>query len=101
MGLRPPDANLFAVTMLLYTDTGNTYKAKDVRKWLRLAGFKKPKNHVLKKGTGDWDGIMIQAQKGLNDVSSSRFQVSREECKYQDQIGCHLPVGNSPNFGRS
>ena len=63
MGLRPQEANLFAVTMLLFTDTGNTYKAKDVQKWLRVAGFRKPKNVLLKKGTGDWDGILIQARK--------------------------------------
>ncbi len=63
MGLKPPEANLFAVTMLLFTDNGNTYKSKEVQKWLRLAGFKKPKPLVLKKGTGDWDGILIQAQK--------------------------------------
>jgi 2-polyprenyl-3-methyl-5-hydroxy-6-metoxy-1,4-benzoquinol methylase len=63
MGLRPQEANLFAVTMLLFTDTGNTYKAKDVQNWLGRAGFKKPKNLRLKRGTGDWDGILIQAQK--------------------------------------
>ena len=63
MGLRPQEANLFAVTMLLFTDTGNTYKAKDVRKWLWRSGFRKPKNLLLKKGTGDWEGILIQAQK--------------------------------------
>ena len=63
MGLRPPEANLFAVTMLLFTDTGNTYKSKDIQKWLRLAGFKKPKSLLLKRGTGDWDGILIQAKK--------------------------------------
>ena len=62
-GLVPPEANLFAGTMLLFTDTGNTYKAKDVQKWLRLAKFKTPKSISLKKGTGDWDGILIQARK--------------------------------------
>ena len=34
MGLRPQEANLFAVTMLLFTDSGNTYKAGSVKRWL-------------------------------------------------------------------
>ena len=63
MGLHPKEANLFAVTMLLFTETGNTYKAQKVKKWLRLANFKKPKTLSLKKGTGDWDGILIEAKK--------------------------------------
>lgn len=63
LGLRPIEANLFAVTMLLFTETGNTYNAKEVRSWLRLAGFKKCRTLSLKKGTGDWDGILIQAKK--------------------------------------
>ena len=62
-GLYPEETNLFAVTMLLFTDTGNTYKAKDVHQWLKSAGFKTPKNIRLKKGTGDWDGILVQAAK--------------------------------------
>jgi len=63
MGLCPKEANLFAVTMLLFTETGNTYKAQDVQRWLRLAGCKKPTIISLEKGTGDWDGILIAAQK--------------------------------------
>ena len=62
-GLYPPETNLFAVTMLLFTDTGNTYKAKDVHGWLKTAGFTSPKNLSLKKGTGDWEGVLIQGTK--------------------------------------
>jgi ubiquinone/menaquinone biosynthesis C-methylase UbiE len=38
-GIRPLETNLFAVTMLLYTDTGNTYPLQDVRSWLKKAGL--------------------------------------------------------------
>ena len=62
-GLYPQETNLFAVTMLLFTDTGNTYKAIDVHGWLKTAGFKSPKNITLKKGTGDWEGVLIQGTK--------------------------------------
>ena len=61
--VNPEETNLFAVTMLLFTDMGNTYKAKDVHTWLKSAGFKAPKNIFLEKGTGDWDGILVQATK--------------------------------------
>ena len=40
-GLRPIETNLFAVTMLLYTETGNTYTAQEVNKWMTKVGFKK------------------------------------------------------------
>ena len=39
-GLRPIETNLFALTMLLYTDTGNTYTAQEVKKWMTKAGFR-------------------------------------------------------------
>jgi len=39
-GLRPIETNLFAITMLLHTDTGNTYTAQDVKKWMAKAGFR-------------------------------------------------------------
>ena len=62
-GLYPQETNLFAVTMLLFTDTGNTYKANDVHGWLKRAGFTSPNNLSLQKGTGDWEGILIQGTK--------------------------------------
>ena len=39
-GLRPVETNLFAVTMLLYTHTGNTYTARTVKQWMTKAGFR-------------------------------------------------------------
>ena len=61
-GLRPLEANLFAVTMLLYTDTGNTYSLQDVRAWLHKAGLNRTRVINLKKGTGDWEGRILEAR---------------------------------------
>jgi len=38
-GLYPIDTTAFALIMLLFTDTGNTYAARDVMAWLRKAGY--------------------------------------------------------------
>lgn len=38
-GLYPIETTAFAVTMLLFTDTGDTYAARDVMSWLRRAGY--------------------------------------------------------------
>lgn len=60
-GLTPQEASLFAVTMLLFTKTGNTYKASDTAKWLRAAGFVRVRRLRLRAGTGDWDGDLLEA----------------------------------------
>ena len=60
-GLHPVETNLFAVTMLLYTESGNTYSAAEVKQWLHKAGYRKTQMLKLKKGTGDWEGTLIQA----------------------------------------
>ena len=57
------ERNLFAVTMLLYTSTGNTYRAKEVQQWLKSCGFQKTRCLQMKKGTGDWDGVIIEGRK--------------------------------------
>ncbi len=56
------ETNLFAVTMLLFTPTGNTYSAQDVQQWLKTSGFKKTRCLQLKEGTGDWDGVIIEGK---------------------------------------
>ncbi len=61
-GLRPLETNLFAVSMLLYTDTGNTYPIQDVRAWLQKAGLSRTRLIKLKKGTGDWEGQILEAR---------------------------------------
>jgi|SRR5579884_2760680 len=60
-GLYPLDANLFAVTMLLFTDEGNTYSVADTSAWLRRAGFERIRGIPLKKGTGDWQEGILEA----------------------------------------
>lgn len=60
-GMNKVETNLFAVTMLLFTKTGNTYSARDVLDWLKTCGMKTSHCLYLKKGTGDWDGIIIEA----------------------------------------
>jgi len=64
-GLRPLETNLFAVTMLLYTDTGNTYPLQDVRSWLHKAGLNRTRIIRLKQGTGDWEGQLLEARPPL------------------------------------
>ena len=38
-GLYPIDTSAFALTMLLFTEKGNTYALRDVMKWLKQAGY--------------------------------------------------------------
>jgi ubiquinone/menaquinone biosynthesis C-methylase UbiE len=64
-GLRPLETNLFAVSMLLYTDTGNTYPVQDVRRWLHKAGLNRTRIIRLKKGTGDWEGQLLEARRSV------------------------------------
>ena len=61
-GLRPLETNLFAVSMLLYTDTGNTYPIQEVRAWLQKSGLSRTRLIRLKKGTGDWEGQLLEAR---------------------------------------
>ncbi len=62
-GLYPIDTTAFALTMLLFTDTGNTYAARDVMRWLRKAGYRRVK---LLTGIGrrkDGENGLIEAAK--------------------------------------
>jgi SAM-dependent methyltransferase len=61
-GLFPEEASLFAVSMLLFTERGNTYKAADTKAWLMDAGFERIKVLRMKKGTEDWEGGILEAQ---------------------------------------
>ena len=66
LGLQPLETNLFAVTMLLYTESGNTYSLKDVRTWLHKAGLNRTRLIRLKKGTGDWEGQLLEARRPVS-----------------------------------
>lgn len=62
-GLHPQEASLFAVTMLLFTDRGDTYSIRDTATWLKRAGFGSARTLTMKKGTEDWDGGILEATK--------------------------------------
>lgn len=83
-GLYPTEASLFAISMLLFTEQGNTYTVSEAAKWLRQAGFVSIKSIPIRKGTEDWeDGIweasapgprprMIANQTGLSRNRKAR-----------------------------
>ncbi len=60
-GLYPQEASLFAVTMLLFTDGGDTYSVRDTTAWLRQAGFGRVRTLRMRRGTEDWDGGILEA----------------------------------------
>jgi hypothetical protein len=60
-GLYPEEASLFAVSMLLFTDGGNTYSVADTTAWLQEAGFATVKSVKMKKGREDWEGGILEA----------------------------------------
>jgi SAM-dependent methyltransferase len=57
------EASLFAVTMLLFTERGNTYSVRDTTAWLKQAGFARVRPVRMKKGTEDWNGGILEALK--------------------------------------
>ncbi len=72
-GLFPEEANLFAVSMLLFTERGNTYKAAETKSWLTDAGFERIKVLQMKKGTEDWEGGILEARSpGTNAKTRAR-----------------------------
>jgi SAM-dependent methyltransferase len=60
-GLFPEEASLFAVSMLLFTETGNTYSVADTTAWLKEAGFASVRPVKMRKGKEDWEGGIIEA----------------------------------------
>lgn len=60
-GLYPQEASLFAVSMLLFTERGNTYSLRETARWLHEAGYVKIRPIKRKKGTEDWDGGLLEA----------------------------------------
>jgi len=72
-GLFPEEASLFAVSMLLFTENGNTYSAAETKAWLIDAGFERIKVLRMKKGTEDWeDGILEARSPGTNGKMRGR-----------------------------
>jgi SAM-dependent methyltransferase len=76
-GLFPEEASLFAVSMLLFTERGNTYSAAETRAWLTDAGFERIKVLRMKKGTEDWEGGILEARSpGTNGKTRARRTIS-------------------------
>jgi SAM-dependent methyltransferase len=71
-GLYPQEANLFAVTMLLFTDGGNTYSMRETARWLKQEGFTNIKPLTLRDGAGDWEGGLLEARKATHRGSRGR-----------------------------
>jgi SAM-dependent methyltransferase len=60
-GVYPEEASLFAVSMLLFTERGNTYSLRETARWLQAAGYVKIRPVKVKKGTEDWDEGLLEA----------------------------------------
>jgi SAM-dependent methyltransferase len=72
-GLFPEEASLFAVSMLLFTERGNTYSAAETKAWLTDAGFERIKVLRMKKGTEDWeDGVLEARSPKMNAKTRAR-----------------------------
>jgi SAM-dependent methyltransferase len=67
-GLFPEEASLFAVSMLLFTERGNTYTAAETKAWLANAGFERIKALRMKKGTEDWEDGILEARSPTTNV---------------------------------
>lgn len=81
-GLHPAEASLFAVSMLLFTEEGNTYSAAETICWLKEAGFGRVKVLRLKRGTEDWeDGILEAVAPGRRSGTPARRTRSRESSR--------------------
>ena len=77
-GLFPAEANLFAVSMLLFTEAGNTYSMSETAQWLTACGFGRIKLLRIKKGTADWeDGILEATAPGTRSGTTVRRTGSR------------------------
>lgn len=60
-GLHPAEASLFAVSMLLFTEGGNTYSVSETATWLKAAGFMGVKILPIKEETEDWEDGILEA----------------------------------------
>jgi SAM-dependent methyltransferase len=78
-GVHPLEASLFAVSMLLFTEGGNTYSASETAKWLKDAGFVAVRSLPIRKGTEDWeDGVLEASAPGPRPKATVRRTQSRK-----------------------
>ncbi len=72
-GLYPAEASLFALSMLLFTERGNTYSAAETTRWLKDAGFSLVKSLRIKREMEDWeDGILEAVASGSRPGTTVR-----------------------------
>lgn len=72
-GLFPAEASLFAVSMLLFTERGNTYSVADTTAWLKNAGFHRVRRLTMNRKTEDWeDGILEARGPGRRPKTAAR-----------------------------
>jgi SAM-dependent methyltransferase len=77
-GLYPAEASLFAVSMLLFTEGGNTYTATETTKWLRSAGFARVTLVKIRKKAEDWEDGILEA---VAPVAASGRTVPRTQSR--------------------
>jgi SAM-dependent methyltransferase len=81
-GLYPSEASLFSVSMLLFTEGGDTYTAAEATGWLKDAGFKQVKLLRITRETEDWeDGILEATAPGLRPGTTVRRKRPRESSR--------------------
>lgn len=64
-GLYPIDTTAFAVTMLLFTESGNTYAVRDVMDWLRRAGYGRVRMLREIGGRKDGENGIVEAMRAM------------------------------------
>ncbi len=81
-GLLPEEASLFAVSMLLFTEGGDTYPARETARWLRKAGFQHIRKIAIDKKAEDWeDGILEASAPGPRARIAARRTRSGENSR--------------------
>ncbi|HXF92717.1 MAG TPA: methyltransferase [Nitrospiraceae bacterium] len=78
-GIYPVEASLFAVTMLLFTERGNTYSIAETSRWLREAGYVRVRRVRMKKGAEDWEGGLLEASRPAARRKTSAAPGNQEE----------------------
>ncbi|HXH85610.1 MAG TPA: hypothetical protein VNI35_02220, partial [Nitrospira sp.] len=83
-GLVPEEASLFALSMLLFTETGNTYSVAETTTWLKEAGFGSVRLLKMKKGMEDWEGGILEAvSPGDNSKKPGRRRRSTKSSRFR------------------
>ncbi len=81
-GLFPAEASLFALSMLLFTESGNTYTVADTTAWLKQAGFERIKLINVRQEAEDWeDGILEATAPGSRPGTPVRQARSRRSSR--------------------